>query len=346
VTLYRQPGVLGTLVQRWMAGVIGLRNWLQPRNAGPDVADRLTVYEFDDMYLDCILYARKGDVTWAATLSQLPLLTSVRDSQPEALAVLVASRMSAEQVAELDIYVSALADQAVQLSPRQIRCVSMGEKETGGRFTPVISRISPYGRLAEGDVEPIAVVAVRANTAVGPCVLLKERTPRNSRDDFGTLSLISERILVEDLSELVRGPLHPNQDRALDELWIRAGQPKKFEIPERTFRKAAQRELFLTCGLDVHEDRLRLTGDCILEREDQHTFLGFFVYRLDLIRSSSNDELKAAQAWNSDLTLVSIRDLYGRQYRPRLNRLLRRRETWLLKTVFTDEDSNVQGDPE
>lgn len=333
VMLYRQPGVLGTLVQRWISGVTGLRNWLAPRTADPNASDRLTIYEFNDLYLDCIVYARSGSDESAAIISQLPIVAPPESPVSMVAPELVVSRMSAEQVRDLHSYLSNLEDHAIELTPRQIRCAMDSSMQVGDEFTPAIRRIAPYGRLAPDDVEPISVVAVCVRTPAGPSVILKQRNEHNSRDDFSTLSLISERVLLEDLVDPTLGPLADLED-ALDDLWIRSGQPEEFSLPEKSFRNAAQRELFLSCGLDVHTSRLELVGSTILDREQETTYLGFFIYKLDLMRNDEVDELKQARSWNTALTVVPARDLFGRTYRPRLNRLLRRKEDWLRRTIF------------
>jgi hypothetical protein len=173
---------------------------------------------------------------------------------------------------------------------------------------------------------------VTAKTASGPSVVLKLRTEANSRDDFGTLSLLSERVLLEDLKPAV--PVEPDREHALDALWVAAGQPDTFEIPQDSFRRAAQRELFLSCGLDVAADRFSLRTTFLLDREGEDTYLGFYVFVLDLNRGAPIDELDHARRWNRDLRVVPFRELYGRAYRDKLNRLLRRREGWLREHVF------------
>ncbi|MFI6067390.1 hypothetical protein ACIA47_19345 [Micromonospora sp. NPDC051227] len=337
VTLYRQPGVLGTLVQRWITGVAGLRNWLEPRTTDPNRSRRLEIFQFDDMFLDCVVYSVRDGVERAAILSQLPILTSGQVRPATAISTVVASRMSTTQINDLKTYIRLLLSQATPLTQRQIRCSSTENRRIGGPFVPAIRRVAAYGRLAVDDVEPVAVVAICANTASGPCVLLKPRNLKNSRDDFRKLSLVSERILIEDMSQYSRGSIDGDHEKALDDLWMAANQPEPFLIPEESFRKAAQRELFVTCGLDVVSDRLSLKGTCVLDREDEATHLGFYVFRLDLLRSTGVDELKEVQAWNPELTLVPIADLYSTPIRPRLNRLLTRKQDWLVDHVFSTQ---------
>jgi hypothetical protein len=344
ITSYRHPGVLGTLVHRWNAGITGLRNWLQPLAQGPATPEALTIYEFDDVYLDCIVCTHASGRDTVTLLSQLPVVvpsfTSQEDSEGT---VLVVTRMPTAQLDEFNGYLAHLVATVPPLRPRQVLCKN-GEGTSaavhGSEFRPIVSQLNLYGRpLPSGTILPVAVVAVCTRTPQGPAVLLKYRSEQNSRDDFGTLSLISERVLAEDFSSLMTGPLDPDHGRALDDLWLRAGQPTPFEVPESAFRSAAQRELFLTCGLDIREDRLDLRGSCLLDREGEDIFLGFLVFRLDIDRSPV-DELSHARRWNPDLDIVPLSRLYDNDMEPRLNRLLRRRKNWLRSTVFTTLETN------
>lgn len=336
ITLYRHSGMLGTMVQRWMSGITGLRNWADPRRPEDSATERLAIFEFDDIYIDCIirLYDNKGESIYL--ISQIPAVMggSSREDQ-DSPPLFVVSQVSADKRPGISAHLDILQARSLPLIPRQIRCIHDVQPSADGSFIPTIARLAQYGRLVHEDVEPVAVVAVCVNTAIGPCVLLKHRSRENARDDFDTLSMISERILVEDVDQLLPGPRMEGAPESLDSLWIRAGQPESFEIPEPSFRLALQRELFVTCGLDIRDDRFLLKGNYVLEREGEGTYLGFFIYRLDLIRSDILDELKQAVAWNPRLTLLPIRDLYNASNRPRLNRLLRQREGWLRKVIFS-----------
>lgn len=340
VILYRHSGVLGTLVQRWLAGITGLRNWLLPSSNGPGAEDSLSIYEFDDIYLECLIGTRTGDRIEVTAVTQLPIAKNSPAPESVDEATLVITQMDERQALVFQRYLDQLVRSATPLAPRKIRCKARlgpenAELRYGDEFDPTVARLSSYGPPSPGDIEPIAVVAVCASTAQGPAVILKKRTRQNSRDDFDTLSLLSERVLAEDLSPVtLSGPLDPDPDRALDELWLRSGKPEPFVLPEDAFRSAAQRELFLCCGLDVKRERLDFRGTCLVDREDENTQLGFYVFRLDLHRSEEVDELKEAQRWNSDLVVVPFSELFGNRRRTSLNRLLRRRELWLRKAVF------------
>jgi hypothetical protein len=343
ITLYRHSGVLGRLVQRWIAGVCALSNWLQPAAADPLAPDALTIYVFDDVFLDCVIHTKNGEAHNVTSLSQLPVVKGFHaEDEPTEDATLVLSRMLPDQVRQFQQYLELLVTQATPMLPRELLCrLDAGGEElkiTGNEFRPIITQLHISGRLRPSNVvEPVAIVVVCASTARGPIVLLKRRSERNSRDDFGTLSLISERVMEEDLIDLIAGPFDVDESRALDELWLRAGKPAEFEIPESAFRSAAQRELFLRCGLDVSGDRLDLRGTCLLDREGEGgTYLGFFVFRIELIRAAGPgvDELEHARSWNPDLEAILLNELYLPPTHARLNRLLRRRDAWLQESVF------------
>jgi hypothetical protein len=111
------------------------------------------------------------------------------------------------------------------------------------------------------------------------------------------------------------------------------------------FRSAVQRELFMSCGLDIAADRVELRGSCLVDREGTDRYLGFYVFRVELMRSAGPDEVSHALAWNRDLQMIPVSELYTPKYRSKLNRLLRRREVWLSRNVFVEaspEDEHVR----
>jgi hypothetical protein len=270
--------------------------------------------------------------------SQLPRITTPATRDEKADTTLLYSHMPDDQVQLFLRYLDGLARQAVPLISRNLICRQQeggqGNLPTGDEFTPYLSRLIPYDKALSADsVTPVTVVAVCAPTAHGDAVLLKHRARWNARDDFDSLSLVSERIREVDLG-LPRA-LDRDDRRALEDLWLQSGMPVPFVIDSSAFLRAAQRELYMSCGLDVEESRLSFRGSCLLDREGESTYLGFYVYRIDLARSAGFDELAHAEAWNPDLRRILLRDLYSTSNRNRLNRLLRRRETWLQQAVFS-----------
>ncbi len=339
ISLYRHSGIMGVLVQRWIAGVTGLRNWLRPRMEDSDTHEALSIFEFDDVYLDCLISTGRGNAQAITILTRLPVLRPLESQDQDDEATLVVTRMPSEQVEIYQQYIKRLEAQASLMTTRQILCRPddrlTADLRPGSEFRPIILQLYPHRKIRpENTVSPGAIVAVCALTAHGWAVVLKRRNRRNSVEDFDTLSLISERVLDEDLPSPLAGPLCADHGAALDDLWLRAGQPSTFEIPEQAFRHAAQRELFLSCGLDVPDSRLQLRGTCLVERESENRYLGFFVYRLDLIRSPGFDELAHVRDWNPDLAVILIDQLHEPETRKHLNRLLRVRGSWLHDAVF------------
>jgi len=350
ITIYRNADTLGTLVQRWIAGVSGVRNWLRPLRATDPVTGHL-LYEFNDVYLDCLIHTWADGKHQVTAFNQLPRMKTIPNDSETPETTLLITRMPEDQVRLFGVYLDSLAAEARPLVSREMLC-RLDTSETdpapeGAEFRPLISTLAPYDSLRPPHtVVPVTVVVILAPTAHGMSVILKRRARWNSREDFDTLSLISERILEEDFPGSMSNPLNPDIDRAMDELWMRAGSPTTFEIPTSAFLRAAQRELFMSCGLDIPDSRLKLHGTCLLDREGENSYLGFYVYSVQLNRSAEFDELAHALVWNPDLEIVRVRELYSDEYRPRLNRLLRRRDSWLQREVFNNVPKRPAGQGE
>jgi hypothetical protein len=339
MALYRDKENLGPIVRNWVAGINEIRNWVRPEQPIRGAESRLRIYQFNDIYLDCIVATQTGNSLAVTLISLPPELYAAGSSDEPAAADLFVAEMPEDQVSQFVRYRDRLLSHAYLMVTRHILCRAENslrkESSPGDEFEPIILKLHPHRTpTPEGAVSIGSLIAVCCSTARGDAILLKERTSRNSYDDLGKLSLLSERVLAEDMSDPISGALDPSDDRALEQLWLRSGRPAEFEVPELAFRRAAQRELFLSCGLDVPAERLKRRGACLVEREAENTYLGLYIYRLDLLRDASFDELAYAQAWDSDLKLVLMRDLYDPEMRAQLNRLLRSREGWLRKAVF------------
>ena len=346
VIVYRHSEVLGPLVQRWIGGITGLRNWLLPRHSGAYRADDL-LYEVPDLYLDCLVSIVKNGNSKIIGFTQLPFAGAIDDPRQLTESPLVITQLPDHQSEVIKSHIRKLASAAKPLVSRALLCEldpSHPSGPEGDEFVPLISALNRYDSpRPAGAATPVSVVVMLAPTAHGQAVLLKRRTRWNSREDFGTLSLVSERLLEEDFSEALAPPLSTSDEKALDELWLRMGRPRPFAIPEEVFRHAAQRELFMSCGLDIASNRMVLQGTCLLDREGTDEYIGFYVYTVELQRSSSRDEVGHALAWNPDLELVPVSELYSAAYHPRLNRLLRRRDNWLRRNVFVETGLESEG---
>jgi len=339
IALYRDKENLGPVVRNWVAGLNEIRNWLRPEQSSSSAHSRLQIYQFNDIYLDCLVAAQAENSLTVTLISRPPQIYAVSSFDQPSSADLFITEMPEDQTSQFVRYRDRLLSQAHLMVTRHILCRAEDglrkEPTPGDEFRPIVLKLHPHRTLTpEGAVSVGSLIAVCCDTARGDAILLKERNSRNSYDDLGTISLLSERVLAEDMSDAISGPLDPSDDRALEQLWLRSGRPTEFEVPELAFRRAAQRELFLSCGLDVPAERLMLRGSCLVERETENTYLGLYIYRLDLLREVNFDELEYAQAWNADLKLVLMRELYEPRTRSRLNRLLRSREGWLRNSVF------------
>jgi hypothetical protein len=339
VAVYRHSEVLGPLVQRWFAGITGFRNWLLPRRAGEGSSENL-IFEFPDLFLDCLVHIVKAGQSKVVAMTRLPSAGSLDDQREVNESPLIITQLPQYQADQVRAHLRILSVTAKPLVSREVICQADGSGEgraEGDEFVPVMSALqrNDHSRPARA-VIPVSVVVMLAPTAQGRALLLKRRTKWNSREDFDTLSLLSERVLEEDFTAALAPPLNGNDTKALDELWLRIGRPSPFLVPEDSFRHAAQREMFTSCGLDIAANRLELRGTCFLDREDSDEHIGFYVFTLDLQRSAGPDEVGHALAWNTDLELVPVAELYARSNLPRLNRLLKRRDGWLRRCVLVE----------
>lgn len=339
VLIYRHSGEMGPVVQRWIAGVNGFRHWLRDDTDGNDTSASLTLLEFDALYLECAIHVHRNDGCSVTMLSQLPSVAAGRSGDGPEEAPLVITRMAKSQVSDFHRYLAKLQTRTRPALARQILChrPPAGEPapKSGSEFRPVILQLHP--RLSSGppnSVSAATIVAVCAATRHGEVVVLKNRTTQNSYTDIGTLALISERVADTDLPLPEHRIEGSDPDRILDSYWISLGKPADLQVPETAFKAAAQRELLLSCGLDVPPERLDLRGTCLVSRDDDGRYLGFYVYRLDLVRAPGSDELDHALAWNAGLEPVLVKDLYRADGHIRLGRLLRQRESWLREFVF------------
>ncbi len=332
---------LGIVVQRLIAGETGLKNWLIPHRGEVFTRSRLKIYEFDEIFVDCFICVRRRGVEEVTLLSRLPGTTTLAGSTDRMpTARLIATHLPVAQSAGFREYVDNLQTRSAEDVTRQVRCrsgIGRPSGPDGNEFEPVVEYLSDRGMLLAGDIEPTTAVAVCTITERGPAVVLKVRTRHNARDDFGMLSLVSERVLDEDFGDpRLPAPLHADSARALEQLWISAGYPTTFTVPEKVFRNTARRELFMSCGIDVAAERLKFCGTCLIQANSHETWLGFFVYRLDLKRSATEaeDEYQRMMAWNPNLVRVLVNDLFTQPNQGRLNRIMRHRENWFRREVL------------
>lgn len=322
---------MGPRIQRWIAGLFGVRNWVVPRRDESANPDTLIIHLYRDDPGGSVVLTRVGDRYRATTLVYLPSPQLPGDG-----VLTVATIDDAETDKIRHDVLDRLLPQTQRWDIRQVRCYGPRYEDTGdpNAFTPWIQRLTHERKVQPKETEPAVVVAVCGRSVQGPVVVLKRRHQSNSIDDFGRLSLISEHVIVEDLvtwMKKVPAPLDSNDQRAVSQLWRAAGRPEQLILEQQFFAEAAQRELFLSCGLNVDFERLAFCGYRLVNREDD-TYLGFAVFRLDLIQDDETDELDIVTQWSQDMVPVPVDKLYDEP--DGLNRLLRLQRAWLLRYVF------------
>ncbi|MET0523060.1 MAG: hypothetical protein ABW156_14025 [Jiangellaceae bacterium] len=326
---------MGPRIQRWIAGLFGVRNWVVPHRDEQANVDSLIIRLYKDDTGGRVVLTRKGDRYQATTLLYLPHPQLPSDG------VLTVAAFDAAQTEQIrKEVVERLLPLAQSWAIRQVRCYGPGYQDSGDpfQFTRRLMRLTKERGIDLGETEPAAVVAICGRTYKGPVVVLKQRHRSNSADDFDRLSLISEHVIEEDLitwTKNLQQPLSTDDQRALNQLWIAAKRPKEMILEEQFFAMAAQRELFLSCGLNVDLNRLKFCGYRLIKREEK-VHLGFAVFRLDLIQDDDLDELEIVTQWSRDMVPILLKELYDRPDM-RLNRLLQMQRDWLIEKVFTDD---------
>jgi hypothetical protein len=324
--------VMAPRIQRWVAGLFGVRNWVVPYREEGANRDTLIIHHYRDDPGSRVILTRKGDHFRASTVVNLPLTSLPSEG------TLIVADFGELQTGEIRKRVlDDLLPNSLPGEIRQVRCFGPRYEDTGdpNSFTPRLMRLTDRRRLNPGETEPAVVVAICGRTARGPVVVLKRRHRSNAFDDFDRLSLISEHVIADDLVDWIKRlprPLDPDDGRAVEQLWAAAGRPKQIVLPQQFFAEAAQRELFLSCGLNVDFNRLDFRGYRLVGREEDDTHLGFAVYRLDLIQNDDLDELEIVRQWSTDMVPVPLDRLYD--HPEQLNRLLRLQRGWLVQNVL------------
>jgi hypothetical protein len=347
---------LGLVVQKWQSALNGIRNCVWQVMADAETATgnahsvELTVLGADELFLEVAIVTNESarlDGASRLWVSFGPNLA--RDEGP----YLVLSR-GTPLFDRLSLSVEQLRTNSTPIVTRQLDMSPAGLEQVNRETAPgrlphlqvrslqlVGTKCSPPACL------PVAVAVLRSAAVGKPIVLLKLRTRFNDTDDFGRLSLLSARLREEDLAAALGVPLFSNRsaEAALDAMWKAHGRPEPLPVSLQTFVRAAQRDVFVTCGLDIATDRFVHRGCQVIEREDRGCFLFFCVFEVVLRRHQveSEDELLLAEAWNSEqLVRVNESELYTAAYVRRYNRLLVRRQEWLQENVFNMPAQNIK----
>lgn len=345
---------LGPVVQLWQSAVTALRNsvqqWQKAESGNRDSGFHLL--SMDLLYLQMSILVKQRETgrrrVWAAvgppSASGVEAYASYEEGMPEF-----------DQIAA---NIAEWADGASEFLTRQVDCAPVDERaadvgndllaqgvpETDRQLWQLpVRSLEPYGALVRRRTcLPVTICVVRSRAADHPVVLLKRRSHMTSNDDFGKLSLLSARVLEEDVA--VALGVVPFLDRdssaAIDAMWIAADAPSGgLTLSREAFIHAGQRELFYSTGLDIPENRFRLRGFQVMERENSHEQLFFSIFEVVLYRRDP-DELGLASQWNlADprvLTQVGESALYAGVYDNELNRLLLRGREWLVTHVFNE----------
>ena len=198
---------------------------------------------------------------------------------------------------------------------------------------------SPSRTLPEPSCLPVALIALRSVQAGRPQLVLKRRSRYADWDAFDKLSLLSTGLLEEDLAAALGVPAFPNLEApiALDAMWKAHGQPGPLPIPPSAFVRAAQREVFASCGLEISSQRFVHRGCHLLERDEFGRYLFFCVFELTLLRAGTYDELQLTRDWDPErLIEIPQTAIYSPELMPELNRFLIQCRDWFETEVLAN----------
>lgn len=353
---YQGRTQLGSVAQEWQAGLRGIRDCVRESTRDPTSASpgspslRLTLLGTTELFLEVVLLTRDQETEREhAWVSVGPVLA--REETP----YLVFDE-DTEFFHRITAAVSQLSGLSTPLVSRQLDISLDGLEEATGNCEPPeipsleIRSLQPFGTPPSvPSCLPTAITVLRSAAAGRPIVLLKRRTPFTDADDFDKLSLLSARLLEEDLAGALGVSTYPDREpgAALDAMWkSHGGSLAPLAVPLQTFLRAAQRDVFATCGLDLPANRFTYRGCQLVEREQQSQFLFFCVFEVVLFRSRYEDEVELAEAWNpQQLERVYEDVLYRSSYRRELNRLLIQREDWLQQVIFSHPIEHLHRPP-
>ena len=201
-----------------------------------------------------------------------------------------------------------------------------------------VTSLLEYGTTVTNRVlMPISVVCVKSQTPDGLVAFLQWREPGRESSDTGRISLLSTRILEHDL---VAGYREGQFDishttKQVADLWISLGKPRPFDVPLDAFLRAAQREMYMSCGLDLPSDRFRFAGYHVLERDDSALQMGFVIYEVELARGTTIDEHQFLERRGGGRMLsLPVQEIWSSSLQ--LNNLLIHRRGWLEENIYKE----------
>ncbi|MEU5911474.1 hypothetical protein [Micromonospora sp. NPDC047527] len=340
---------LGPIVRDWQSAVDAIRNCARQHartfpDSSPAVDRTLQLSGMHHYFLEMLMH-----VTVRSTGRKEFWMTVGASHQSNDLPLLVVEETD-DNYSILNSMHQSLTEGREELAIRQVRCDLIAPGAASDVKLPgagglerapylVVNGLEPYGTGSQHRPAcmPVAAVVIRANTNRGPVIMLRQRNEFSDTDSFGKYSLITSRLLEEDLATGLGVPVFADRhvDAATDAMWQAARTDGPLGVPIKAFLRAAQREIFICCGLDVSEDRFHFRGYQTISTGVDGSQLGFAVFELVLNRHDPFDELVAAEDWDRDnLLVVSQSDLYTEAYHDRLNRLLTQREEWFRTTIL------------
>jgi hypothetical protein len=331
------------LVNRWHIGLMGLRNTVKAL-ASLSAADSSSsdpdfhhlAFGLASVFIECamLVYRDNSSDPHVYLLSELPGRRVVPTPPPSIISICTQGR------GQIVGFLKEVMADAGPIRLREVNCgrVASATEDNTPQEAPVfeIQSLPPYGTSinpSQDICKPVSVVVVRCPSPQGLDVMLKRRSVFTDNDDFGKLSLLSSRLQETDIASTLATGVSPSAEddnTALEDLWLAAGNPSPFLLRPESFVFAAQREISITCGLEINPERLVIRGFHFLERDDRGEQLGFAVFTLDLVRGADFDEVRYALERNPEgLQRVHVANLYDSELP--LNRLLRSRREWLVK---------------
>jgi hypothetical protein len=338
---------LGPAMQKWQSALKELRDCVQQvqafgTQAGGPGQVRLTFLGVMELYLDVVVLIRDENA------DRQQLWTSLGPSLTRDEPFYVSFEAGTEEFAQLKAMTDQLLATGVPAISRELEVRPDG-LELIRRLPPAapprglaVRSLEPLGSadplVPLPSCLPVAITIIRSAEAGRPVMLLKQRSRFASWDDFGKLSLLSSGVHEEDLAAALGVPVFHDREAAaaLDAMWKAYGKADRLPIPLAAFRRAAQREIFASCGLDIAAERYVHRGCRLLERDGRGRYLFFCTFELVLFRHRHEDELQLAREWDP-VRLVPVYEdvLYSPDGKLRLNRFLTHSQEWLQAEILS-----------
>jgi hypothetical protein len=341
----------GTIVRRWESAFDLIRRCVQheqlaePQEVEASQRQTIRIYETSALCLDAIMIVTHRDSgrrrAWIslASISRIEQEVFFLVDDDSRLFDLIAGATSA--ALELSSEVSSRQGVCDLLSETAIEEINAVRKDPGslGADYLRLTGLRPYGTSPDDGpfCMPTVLVALRSVAAGEQVILLRRRTQLMDPDSVGRLSLISGRLLEEDIAAALGVPFegHREASDSMDMMWKAAGGARPLGIHLDAFIRAAQREILVWCGLDIPSERLHFCGYQSIPTGEGDGQICHALFELVLSRKGEPDELKRVEAWSQgDLLRVPETILYSKTSNIRVNRLLTRLD-WLEKVLFS-----------